>query len=157
MNPFLAGAAALLPVLVAALVARMTTTPNLAGWYTNLSKPWFNPPDWIFGPMWTLLYAMMAYAFFKVLTSAFSPWTQMAVAAFLVQICLNAAWSWVFFGGHSPRGGLLVIAALWFCIALTCLAFWQIDHWASMLMWPYLAWVTFAALLNVEIHRLNPS
>lgn len=114
----------------------------------------FNPPNWVFAPVWTTLYLMMAYAFYRVL-KANADWISFAVAIFLIQITLNAAWSWVFFSFHSPRGGLVVITLLWLAIVLTILAFWQIDPTASMLLWPYLLWVSFAAALNWEIDRLN--
>lgn len=156
MNIQLAAVIALLPVAAAALLGNIATRPNIPTWYAALAKPFFNPPNWIFAPVWTLLYAMMAYAFFRVLVATPNAWSGRAIVLFLVQIALNAAWSWVFFAGHSPRGGLAVIAALWLGIAFTAFAFWQIDKWASMLMLPYLAWVTFAAVLNLEIARLNP-
>ena len=100
---------------------------------------------------------MMAYAFFRVLVATPGPWTATAMVLFLIQIALNTAWSFAFFAGESPKAGLLVIAPLWIGIALTAMAFWQIDRWAGMLLWPYLAWVSFALLLNREIARLNPS
>ena len=156
-NVVLAIIIAVVPVAVAAVVGNLATMPNIPTWYATLAKPFFNPPDWIFGPVWTLLYAMMAYALYRVLTAAEHRWLAPAVMLFLIQIALNAAWSWVFFAGHNPRGGLLTIIALWLAIALTAFCFWQIDHVASALLWPYLAWVTFATVLNIEIVRLNPS
>jgi tryptophan-rich sensory protein len=90
-----------------------------------------------------------------VLSSGVADWTNLAIVAFLIQVALNAAWSWVFFSFHSPRGGLVVIAALWLAIVLTIVAFWQVDRTASVLLWPYLLWVSFAAILNWEIERLN--
>jgi tryptophan-rich sensory protein len=130
--------------------------PKVRTWYAYLAKPPFNPPNWVFGPVWGLLYAMMAYAFFRVLVAAPGPWTMTATVLFLTQIALNAGWSFAFFAGESPKAGLLVIVSLWFGIALATLAFWQIDRWASMLLWPYLGWVSFALFLNREIVRLNP-
>ena len=138
----------------AAIVGNLATIPNVSTWYAHLAKPSFNPPNWVFAPVWTTLYLMMAYAFYRVL-NADTEWISFAVAIFLIQIALNAAWSWVFFSLHSPRGGLVVIALLWLAIVLTIVAFWQIDPTASMLLWPYLLWVSFAAALNWEIDRLN--
>lgn len=142
------------PVAAAAIAGNLATVPNIPTWYVHLAKPSFNPPNWIFAPVWTTLYLMMAYAFYRVLNSG-SDWMSFGVAIFLIQIALNAAWSWVFFSFHSPRGGLVVIAALWLAIILTLVAFWQIDRTASMLLAPYLVWVSFAAALNWEIDRLN--
>ncbi|WP_036263982.1 TspO/MBR family protein [Mesorhizobium sp. WSM2561] len=146
--------AAIVPVAAAAIAGNLATIPNVPTWYAHLTKPSFNPPNWVFAPVWTTLYLMMAYAFYRVL-KANADWISFAVAIFLVQITLNAAWSWVFFSFHSPRGGLVVITLLWLAIVLTILAFWQIDPTASMLLWPYLLWVSFAAALNWEIDRLN--
>ena len=154
-SPWLGAIIAIVSVTAAAVLGSIATMPNIETWYAGLSKPSFNPPNWIFGPVWSLLYAMMAYAFFRVLTSASSEWSGTAITLFLVQIALNAAWSWAFFAGHSPRGGLAVMVALWASVALTAFAFWQIDHVASILIWPYLGWVTFAAVLNLQIARLN--
>ncbi|RWL20292.1 MAG: tryptophan-rich sensory protein [Mesorhizobium sp.] len=145
---------AIVPVAAAAIAGNLATIPNVPTWYAHLTKPSFNPPNWVFAPVWTTLYLMMAYAFYRVL-KANADWISFAVAIFLIQITLNAAWSWVFFLFHSPRGGLVVITLLWFAIVLTILAFWQIDPTASMLLWPYLLWVSFAAALNWEIDRLN--
>jgi len=147
---------AVVPVALAAVLGNLATMPNIPTWYAGLAKPSFNPPNWIFGPVWTVLYLMMAYSFYRALTSI-EPWDFTAVVLFLIQIVLNSAWSWVFFAGHNPRGGLVIIIALWVTIALTAFRFWQIDHVASALLWPYLGWVTFAAVLNREIVRLNPS
>lgn len=146
---------AIAPVAAAAIVGNLATMPKIGTWYAGLTKPSFNPPNWVFGPVWGLLYAMMAYAFFRVLAGPPSPWTAAAIILFLIQIALNASWSVAFFAAESPRAGLLVIVMLWTGILLTICAFWQVDRWASMLLWPYLAWVSFAALLNLEIARLN--
>ncbi|WP_287141337.1 TspO/MBR family protein [Mesorhizobium sp.] len=143
-----------MPVAAAAIAGNLATLPNVPTWYAHLTKPSFNPPNWVFAPVWTTLYLMMAYAFYRVL-KANADWISFAVAIFLIQITLNAVWSWVFFSFHSPRGGLVVITLLWLAIVLTILAFWQIDPTASMLLWPYLLWVSFAAALNWEIDRLN--
>jgi benzodiazapine receptor len=145
---------AIAPVAAAAVFGNLVTMPNIPTWYAKLAKPTFNPPNWVFAPAWTILYVLMAYSFFRLLDSA-SEWRSIAVLLFFIQIALNAAWSWIFFSRHSPRGGLVVIAGLWLAIAAMILAFWQVDHIASVLLLPYLAWVSFAAVLNWEIHRLN--
>ena len=145
---------AIAPVASAAVFGNLVTLPNIPTWYAKLAKPTFNPPNWVFAPAWTTLYVLMAYSFFRILESA-SDWRSIAVPIFLIQIALNAAWSYIFFFRHSLRGGLLVIAGLWLAIAAMILTFWQVDQVASVLQWPYLAWVSFAGILNWEIHRLN--
>ena len=149
-------ASAILPVLVASVLGAIATRPNVATWYAQLAKPAFNPPVWVFSPAWTLLYIFMAYALFRVLQNSRAGRARAAaIVCFLVQIALNAAWSWAFFADQSPVGGLIVIAPLWLAIAATVIVFWPIDRWSGILLLPYLAWVSFAAALNLEIFRLN--
>lgn len=156
MNAVAAALVSIVPVVVAALLGRTVTRQNIDGWYAHLVKPAFNPPNWIFAPVWALLYIAMAYALFRVLRSGAQDWLATAVTLFMVQLALNAAWSWTFFGTRSPRLGLVVIGALWVGIAATASAFWKVDPLASVLLAPYLAWVSFAGLLNWEIAKLNP-
>ena len=143
-------------VAAASLTGNAATLPNIPTWYAGLVKPGFNPPNWIFGPVWTLLYILMAWSFFRVLRIA--PHTQgrgSAIAAFVAQMILNAAWSIAFFGAHSPLGGLVVIGALWLAILASIVTFSRLDRPAAWLLAPYIAWVSFAAVLNVAIVRLN--
>lgn len=148
-------ALAILPVVVASALGQIATMPNIPTWYAGLVKPSFNPPNWIFGPVWTLLYVLMAYAFYRVLRAPESAARSRAIGLFLVQIVLNAAWSWAFFGFHSPLAGIAVIVPLLVLIALTIAAFARVDGVASMLLYPYIAWVSFATVLNIAIWRLN--
>jgi translocator protein len=123
-------------------------------WYAHLAKPAFNPPAWVFAPVWTLLYLVMGIAAWLV-------WREkgmaaaLALALFLVQLALNAAWSWLFFGLHHIGWALVDLAALWLAIGATLLAFWAHRPLAGLLMVPYLLWVSFAALLNFQLWRLN--
>jgi tryptophan-rich sensory protein len=143
-------------VFAAATIGNLATMPAIPAWYVGLVKPSFNPPNWLFGPVWGLLYAMMAVAFWRVLRTPPEPQGRgAAIVAFLVQMALNALWSIAFFGAKSPALGLLVIAALWLAIAATITLFRRIDGLAAVLLAPYIAWVSFAALLNVAIWRLN--
>lgn len=149
---------AIAPVLAAALLGSIATGPSISGWYAQLEKPWFNPPNWVFGPAWTALYVAMAYAFWRVLRTPHTvAGRSRAIGVFLVQMTLNAAWSWVFFWAHSPQAALIVIVLLWIGIAATAAAFWRIDRIAGWLFVPYLAWVTYAAALNAALAALNPS
>ena len=143
-------------VAAAATVGNLATLPNIPTWYAGLIKPDFNPPNWIFGPVWTLLYVLMAIAFHRILSLApGTPGRQTAIVAFSVQLVLNALWSVVFFGLHSPLGGIIVIALLWLAILASMARFARLDHFAAVLLSPYIAWVSFAALLNVALYRLN--
>lgn len=147
---------AMAPVVAANILGSIATFPNIAGWYAGLIKPSFNPPNWVFGPVWTTLYVMMAFAFFRILRQPeFAVGRGRAIGLFLAQIALNALWSWAFFAAHSPAAGLFVMALLWLAIAATLLDFWRLDRIAGALFIPYLAWVSFAAALNSAIWRLN--
>lgn len=144
----------LLPQLVGT-VGALFTFPSIAGWYTLLDKPIFTPPDWVFGPVWSTLYVLMGISLFLVVRHTMRERSIKAVQLFFLQLFLNLLWSIVFFGSHSIGGGLVVIVAMWFLIILTILKFAKISQWAALLLLPYLAWVTFATLLNFAIFMLN--
>jgi translocator protein len=147
--------AAIAPVLAASLSGWVTNS-EITGWYAGIVKPSFNPPNWVFGPVWTALYALMAYAFWRILRMpAGTNGRNAAIIVFLVQIALNALWSFAFFGAHSPAAGLIVIALLWLAIVATILTFAKLDSVAAWCLAPYIAWVSFAAVLNLSIWRLN--
>ena len=137
-----------------ALGAR-ATGPALGTWYAQLHKPSFNPPGWIFGPVWGLLYTLMAIAAWVVWRRAGTAVVAPALLLYLVQLVLNSVWSWLFFGRHDPGWALVDIAALWCLILATMLAFWRVLPGAGMLLLPYLAWVSFASVLNYALWRLN--
>jgi tryptophan-rich sensory protein len=125
-------------------------------WYVALVKPPLTPPSWLFAPVWTLLYTMMAVAAWLAWRTRPSTCRNRGIRLFLVQLLLNLTWSWLFFGRHRPGLALIEIALLWAAIALTTQTFLTISRRAAWLMLPYLAWVTFAAYLNWGIWRLNP-
>lgn len=142
--------------LAAGAIGSIFTRSAIPTWYATLEKPAFNPPNWLFAPVWTLLYIMMGVAAFLVWRKGLeNRQVRIALIVFLVQLVLNALWSVVFFGLESPLFGVVVIAALWVAILFTVLKFHRISLAASVLMWPYLLWVTFAAVLNVSIWLLN--
>ena len=148
--------AAIVPVFATSVMGSIATMPQIPAWYATIEKPSFNPPNWVFGPAWTILFCMMAYAFWRVLK--LDPATRgrgAAIAIFLVQLVFNAGWSWAFFWGQSPLAGLVVIGLLWVSIAATIGAFGRLDRTAGLLLTPYLAWVTFASSLNAAIFVLN--
>ncbi|MBN9274398.1 MAG: tryptophan-rich sensory protein [Mesorhizobium sp.] len=144
---------ALLPVVAAAVVGGMATRSSIATWYARLKKPSFNPPNAIFAPVWSILYASMVYAFYRVLAAPSS--SGGAISSFLFQLALNAAWSIVFFRLRWISGALFVITALLVGIAVCIVIFWQVDRLASVLLVPYFLWVCFASVLNVSIWKLN--
>ena len=125
------------------------------GWYAGLAKPAWNPPGWLFGPVWTVLYAMMAVAAWRVWLQG--GWTQQKkpLGLFLLQWALNALWTPLFFGLHRPGWALAEILVLLVAILATMRAFWRIDRTANLLLVPYAAWVGFASVLNWTIWRMN--
>lgn len=139
----------------AAGIGSLFTTPAIPGWYAALHKPAWSPPNWIFGPVWTLLYLMMGVAVWLVWRERGFTGAPLALTLFAVQLTLNALWSIIFFGWRQPGLALAEIILLWTFIFLTMLSFWRISPPAAWLMWPYLLWVTFAGFLNLSIRRLN--
>jgi len=129
------------------------TATSIGDWYQALAKPAFNPPDWVFGPVWTVLYAMIAVAGWRVwrLRGAREP----ALLAWAVQLGLNVCWSFVFFGARLIGAALVEIVVLLAAIIVTARLFWRIDRGAALLLAPYGAWVGYATLLNAALWRLN--
>ncbi|MGE5441497.1 MAG: TspO/MBR family protein [Bacteroidota bacterium] len=149
-------AIAVLPVVAASFLGQLATYPNLAPWYEGLGKPSFNPPNWVFAPVWTALYALMAYAAWRVLKlPRATPERSAALTLFFVQLALNAAWPWLFFGFNSPLAGLLNIVPQWLVIVATIDRLRLLDRIATWCLVPLAAWVAFASVLNFEIWRLN--
>jgi tryptophan-rich sensory protein len=142
----------LLVCFAAAGLGSLATTPNIPTWYAAIAKPTWNPPNWLFGPVWTVLYICMAVAAWLVWRQG-GPRTPLTL--FAVQLGLNAAWSWLFFWFHMPRAAFFEILVLLVAIAATIIAFWPRSRAAGILMLPYLGWVAFASVLNFTIWRLN--
>jgi tryptophan-rich sensory protein len=137
----------------AAGIGSIVTTPNIATWYAGLAKPTWNPPNWIFGPVWTALYISMAVAAWLVWRQG-GLW-QWPLALFAIQLALNAAWSWLFFGFHAPGAAFIEVVVLLAAIVATSTAFWRYSLAAGILMVPYLGWVSFASVLNFTIWQMN--
>jgi len=137
-----------------AAIGGWVTAGSVSTWYPTLVKPSFNPPDWIFGPVWTALYASMAVAAWRV-WSRLGTLRHRALAFYGVQLALNLLWSVLFFGAHQIGWALIEIAVLLAAIAGTMIAFWRIDRLAGLALVPYGAWVAFAGVLNAAIWRLN--
>jgi tryptophan-rich sensory protein len=124
-------------------------------WYASLAKPAWNPPDAIFAPMWTALYVLMAVAAWLVWRRAGFAGAGTALALFVIQLVLNALWSYLFFGLNRLDIAFLEIVILWLAILLVLVLFWREDWRAGALMIPYLVWVGFASCLNFALWRLN--
>ena len=132
------------------------TARGVATWYPTLAKPSFNPPAWVFGPTWTVLYILMGVALFLVWRQGLgTDGVKLALTVFAVQLVLNALWSIIFFGMQSPAWAFVEIILLWLAIVATLWAFWRVIPAAGWLLVPYLAWVSFAAVLNGSIWILN--
>lgn len=147
--------ALLLPLTVGA-VSGLLTGEGVVTWYPSLARPSFTPPDWLFAPVWTVLYLAMgvaAYGVWRLGTDA--PGVRRALVVFLVQLMLNGLWSLLFFGLRSPGAALIDILLLWLFIGWTTYLFARLAGWTLILLLPYWAWVTFAAALNFEFWRLN--
>jgi translocator protein len=143
------------PLAVGGLGA-IATFSAIPTWYAALNKPSWNPPNWLFGPVWTVLYVLMGVALFLVWRQGWeAPGVRPAVILFSAQLVLNLAWSVVFFGLRSPGGGVVVIVILWLLIAATIVAFFGRNVSSGALMLPYIVWVTFAGVLNVTVWVLN--
>jgi translocator protein len=138
-----------------AWVSTFFTISAIPTWYAALSKPSFNPPNSLFGPVWTALYCLMAIAAWLVSKRPPSSLRSRALLLFWAQLALNFLWSLIFFGQHLIAIALLDIAMLWLLIALTCIAFFRLNRAAGWMFVPYIAWVGFASILNFEIWRLN--
>jgi benzodiazapine receptor len=146
---------ALVVVFTAAALGNWATLSSVNDWYRTLNRPAWTPPDWVFGPVWTALYAIMAVAAWLVWRKTGLWRARWPLAFFLAQLVLNTLWSVVFFGLRQPAWAFAEIVVFWLAIAVTTVAFWQRSRIAGALMVPYLAWVTFAAVLNFEFARLN--
>jgi len=154
----LAEAAGSLLVLLAVVATAAVGGWFMPGaWYRELQKPDWNPPDWIFGPVWTTLYLFMIVAGVLLWRARRYPGrpVRLALGLYGLQLFLNALWTPLFFGLHWMGIAAIEIVALAITLATCCVVFWKVNRWASMLFWPYLAWVSFAATLNIALFLLN--
>jgi len=141
---------------VAGIIGALFTSPAIKGWYSNLNKPSFNPPNWIFGPVWTALYLLMGISLFLVWKKYNGDSNiKIALTIFFFQLVLNTLWSIMFFGLRNPMAGFIVIVVLWIAILLTIISFYKYSITASMLLIPYILWVSFATVLNYYLWKLN--
>lgn len=154
-SQYLALAGLVAATLAVGAVGSAVTAPAIPTWYAGLARPSFAPPNWVFGPVWTTLYVMIAVAAWLVWRLPPGAARRAALRLFVAQLALNSLWSILFFGVRRIDLALLEIAVLWAAIAATTVAYARLSRPAALLMLPYLAWVSFAAALNLAFWRLN--
>jgi len=155
MNKYFKLIISLTAVYTTAFFGSYFTLPSIGSWYLNLNKPLFNPPNWIFGPVWSILYLMIAISFYLVWKKKTLSRIRKSFQLFLLQLVLNFMWSLLFFGLHQPLLAFVDIILLWIFILLMIMEFKNESKLASYLLIPYLFWVTFASILNLSIVLLN--
>ena len=155
-NPIKFIISVLIPVSIGA-ISGLFTASNVETWFVTVAKPSFNPPSWLFGPVWTTLYVMMGIAFFLVWKNETVQKSikQKAIILFTIQMLLNFLWSFIFFQQHEIGWALVDIILLWIFILLTIFSFAPISKTAAWLLVPYISWVSFATILNFAIWQLN--
>ncbi len=140
----------------AGLLGALVTSTGPGSWYETLVKPSFNPPSWLFGPVWTLLYILMGISLYLVIMEGRKGHdVRLPLILFAIQLILNTLWSFAFFAMESPLTGLLVILSLWIFIVATMIVFYPVRKAATWLLVPYLLWVSFATVLNYALYILN--
>ena len=144
----------LIPLIIGG-VGGIATASGVKGWYQTLNKPSFNPPNYLFGPVWTVLYILMGISLYLVLQSPSSSRSKQAFSAFCVQLFLNFWWSFLFFKFHLLGAALVEIVLIWLSIIVMITTFYRNNKVAALLQIPYLLWVTFASVLNGAIYYLN--
>jgi len=147
------------------VIGSIFTIPSIPTWYATLAKPFFSPPNWLFGPVWTILFALMGISFYVLLEALkkhnkkahikISPLKSKEAKVFYLQLILNILWSLIFFGLKMPSVAFAEIIALWFSIALSIMLFRKVSKRAAWLLVPYIVWVTIASALNFAIVVLN--
>lgn len=138
---------------LAGAIGSIFTFEAIPNWYATLTKPSFSPPNWVFGPVWTTLYLLMGISAYLIWEK--SKKFNMPLKIFALQLFLNALWSFIFFGMKNPALAFLEIIALWLSVAYTIVLFYKLDKRAAYLLLPYIAWITFASVLNYFIWKLN--
>jgi len=141
----------------AGVLGSIFTRSSVSTWYPTLIKPWYTPPGWIISAVWILLFTLMGLSLFLLWRAGLGrPDVKKAITIFAIQLGANVLWSATFFGLKSPKAALGVIVVLWILILLSVISFRPISRGASLLLVPYIVWVSFAAFLNYSIIRLNP-
>ena len=178
-NNFLKLLTSIIVCELAGFIGSVFTMPEINTWYKSLNKPSFNPPDWIFGPVWTILFVLMGISLYLIWTKKWQPknkigkkktkaWNSLSqkflsgswqkaniILIFITQLILNILWSVIFFGMHSPGIAFFELLMLWFAIIFMIINFYRVSKTASLLLFPYILWVSFAARLNLFIWIIN--
>ena len=144
-----------LPLLLG-FIAGQVTADNIPTWYASINKPWFNPPSFVFAPVWTTLYLLMGYASYRIWQRREGNRFGIPLALYFSQLALNFLWTFLFFGYHRPDLALAEILLMWILILLTIFQFARIDKPAAWMLVPYISWVSFASILTYHIMILNP-
>lgn len=144
----------ILVCLLAGGLGSLFTSASIPTWYAGLNKPWFNPPNWLFAPVWTTLFVLMGVSLYLIASKGLKN-VRLQVILFGVQLVLNVVWSILFFGLRLPSYAFAEILALWVAIALTIVSFFRVSRKAAMLLLPYILWVSIASLLNYYVWALN--
>ncbi|MGE5318600.1 MAG: TspO/MBR family protein [Hyphomicrobiaceae bacterium] len=150
------GLAVALCITFLAATAGGIASVNAGSFYAQLVKPAWAPPGWLFGPVWSALYILMAFAAWLVWRAAGLPQAKRALLLFAAQLVANALWSWLFFAWRLGASAFADVVALWILVAATLMSFWRVQRLAAVLLAPYLAWITFAAVLTLAVWRRNP-
>jgi len=145
----------ILITLFAGFIGSLFTTPSIASWYAFINKPSFSPPNWLFAPVWSLLYILMGIAAFLIWQKRDNLKTKPALMFYGIQLILNTFWSIIFFGMHNPGLAFLEIIILWTFILITLIKFYKINKTSGILFIPYFIWVSFASILNFAVWMLN--
>ncbi len=147
---------AVIMCLMVGYIGSLATYPAIPTWFATLNKPIFSPPNWLFAPVWTALYILMGISLYLVWVKGTKiKRNKEAINLFLIQLGLNFLWSFIFFGFRNPSLAFLEIIALWILLLMTILRFWKISKIAAYLLMPYIAWISFASILNLAIVLLN--
>ena len=155
MNKYLKLAACILLTLSIGAISGIATSSGINNWFMELTKPFFNPPNYLFGPVWTLLYFLMGFSFFMILQSPIKELKRKAIKIFVIQLSLNFLWSFLFFKFQLIGLAFIEIMLIWISILAMIITFNKINRIAAVLQIPYLIWVSFATILNGAICWLN--
>ena len=155
MKNFLKLSLCILSTLLVGGIGGFATATSITNWYVNINKPWFNPPNYLFGPVWTTLYILMGISIYMILQSPKTELRKKAIAIFCIQLFLNFCWSFIFFKFQLLGLAFIEIILMWASILTMIIVFFEINKKAALIQIPYLLWVSFASVLNGSIWFLN--
>lgn len=144
-----------LPIMLLGFLSGLSTSKEIETWYSYLQKPSFNPPNYLFGPVWSLLYLLMGISLSIIIGNPSSQVRKISIILFAIQFTLNLCWSYIFFNLHSTGWAFIEIILMWLFILSMIISFYRVNKTAGILQIPYLIWVSFASILNYNIYILN--